>query len=204
MMAFKRTKRPLLLEKYGQEASREYEKKKSQDPSHTFHWPIREGVSLGEVARNELKTMTQSHCCYCDAADLGAASEESIDHFKPKGLEKFYRLVCEWTNLYLACTVCNRSKREQWDELLLRPDEVDYEFIKYFSYYSDTGELAPNPGASQIDQRRNEVTINVFNLNRSAACRARIRAVKSLQRIEHHKELIDFPYRFLAPLCGIC
>jgi uncharacterized protein (TIGR02646 family) len=143
--------------------------------------------------------MTQGHCSYCDGFPLGNMDQPAVDHLRPKGDPRFYELVCQWDNLYVACTACNGHKREQWDERLLAPDASSYQFERFFSYDSLTGELRPNVGAAPADQERAQRTIEIFGLNRAQTCRARLREAKAKVVAEHVDER---PYRFLAPLVG--
>ncbi len=123
---------------------------------------------------------------------------KEIDHFRPKSRPEFYYLAYAWTNLFLTCTACNSAKREQWDEALLRPDEEDFAFERYF-YAEATGELIPRPGASTVDQHRARRTIAILGLNAGDKVLARRSAARAMRRAAPG-ELDEFPYRFLLPL----
>jgi hypothetical protein len=47
-----------------------------------------------------------------------------------------------------------KKKGDDFDENLLKPDDEDYDFDKYFDIRWDTGELIPNSDASYADQTR--------------------------------------------------
>ena len=145
--------------------------------------------------------MTAGHCSYCDGHPLSATSIETVDHFRPKSRPEFYKLVCEWTNLFLTCTACNLAKRERWDEALLRPDDPEYRFERYFEYRFDTGELQPSAAASFDEQQRARRTIDIFQLNRAGACGSRKRMIRYVRRLEGDDGADDWPYRYLLPLC---
>lgn len=181
---------------------RDYAARRGENPSHRFQWPQRDGRSLLQVAREALSVMTTGHCSYCDGHPLGATSVETVDHFRPKSLPEFYELVCVWTNLFLTCAACNLAKREQWDEALLRPDDVDFRFERYFEVRFDSGKLEPAPAASSEDQRRARRTIEIFDLNRADACSSRLRVVRWMRHPDAADDPVDgWPYRYLLPLC---
>ena len=191
---------PDLLASYGPEISATYARKRRDQPNHQFQWPRREGQSLYAVARAALADMTAHRCSYCDGYPLNATGHDEIDHFRPKGREEFYELVCAWQNLFLICSRCNAAKRDRWEPALLRPDDSDYAFDRYFWFRSDTGALEPAPGISGDDRRRAVQTIEILELNRTDACIARRKAWKEIERRESDDELADVPYRFLIPL----
>lgn len=188
---------PQLLAEYGPAVGDEYAARRGKDPKYRFLWPRRRGVALADVALFALRAMTREHCAYCDGTPLGQMGREEIDHFKPKSRPEFYRLVCEWTNLFLCCTACNAAKADQWDEALLRPDEVDYAFGRYFEYRYHNGQVVPAGNAGLEDRHRAERTIHIFDLNRAANCCARMRAVKAFSPDD---ELGEVSYRFLMEL----
>lgn len=117
-----------------------------------------------------------------------------------KSREEFYELVCAWENLFLICTSCNGAKQDQWESALLRPDDQGYAFGRYFLFNFNTGELEPAPDISDDDRQRARRTIEILDLNRTGACKARLAAVKTIRRRESDDELADVAYRFLIPL----
>lgn len=191
---------PELLAREGLQIGRDYAARRRETPSYRFQWPHRDGRSLLAVVREALVAMTAGHCSYCDGHPLDATGAETVDHFRPKGHAAFHELVCSWTNLFLTCTACNHAKREQWDEALLRPDDLEYRFERYFEYRFDSGKLEPAAAASPEDQRRARVTIDMFDLNRPGACTSRKRIVKQLGRVLDDG-IDSWAYRFLIPLC---
>jgi uncharacterized protein (TIGR02646 family) len=192
---------PALLAREGAQIGRNYAARRSETPDFRFEWPRRDGQPLLAVVRAALAAMTAEHCSYCDGHPLDATGVETVDHFRPKSHPAFYELVCTWTNLYLTCTACNHAKREQWDETLLCPDDVDFAFERYFEVRFDSGELRPAAGASPADQRRARRTIDIFDLNRTGACGSRRRMIRYLRHRAAADELDDCAYRYLIPLC---
>lgn len=192
---------PGLLQQHGAQIGRDYAQRRRADPSYRYQWPQRDGQRLYDVAHTALRAMTDDRCSYCDGHPIDAVGEDQIDHFCPKGLPQFYELVCAWTNLFLTCSACNKAKRDNWDELLLRSDAEDYAFERYFEYRFDTGELHPNGAASDGDRARAAKTIGLLALNRPGACTMRKRTVRLIRHALSPDERSDVPYRFLLPLC---
>jgi uncharacterized protein (TIGR02646 family) len=200
MIACQRADAPELLSKYSAEITREYTTKRLETPTYQFDWPQREGQPLRAVIRSALEKMTQGHCSYCDLYPNPGGNDE-IDHFRPKTRKEFYELVCEWTNLFLICTACNKAKGNKWDEALLRPDENGFAFSKYFSYRTDTAELEPNVAATPSDQHRARRTIEIFDLNRASACTQRRKEIRHILNAKSIEELFDVGYRYLISIC---
>ena len=200
MMACQRADAPELLAKYCNEITQQYIERRRATPTVPFDWPQREGLSLRTVVRSALEGMTQGHCAYCDLYPNPGGNDE-IDHFRPKTREEFYHLVCEWSNLFLICTACNKAKGSKWDEALLRPDESGYAFSKYFSYRTDTAELEPNVAATVADQQRAQRTIQIFGLNRPSACTQRRKEIRHILNAKSVEDLVDIGYRYLIPFC---
>jgi uncharacterized protein (TIGR02646 family) len=195
MRACTRGPEPDLLTRFGMEISRDYATRRRENRHHRFQWPEREGQSLLAVLRTELRLMTNERCSYCDGHPIDATGQDTIDHFRPKGNPAFYELVCVWTNLFLTCSACNHAKGERWNEGLLRPDDPDFSFERYFEYRFDTGELHPNGAAIPDDQVRARMTIELLHLNRTGACVNRRRTIKWIGTGDR-----DVPYRYLIPL----
>lgn len=192
---------PPLLERFSNEVTQTYIQRRTANPSYRFQWPKREGHSLYAVIREALASMTDSRCAYCDGYPIDSTGEEQVDHFRPKTRPDFYHLVCAWDNLFLTCSACNKAKLDQWDDSLLRPDEPGFDFNRYFTYRTDSGELIPNKAASPEDQHRAGTTIAMLNLNRVGACIHRRNTVKTLLRASPEYDLEVLSYRFLVPIC---
>jgi uncharacterized protein (TIGR02646 family) len=186
---------PEVLTREGAAIGRNYAARRGEDRKHRFQWR----PSLLQVVREALGLMTAEHCSYCDGYPIDGTGEETIDHFRPKGRPEFYELVCEWSNLFLACSACNNAKQDQWDEALLRPDDPDFRFERYFEYHDESGRLLPSAAASSDDQARALRTIEIFDLNRRGACSNRRRTVEWIRRISPEVD----GYRFLIPLCQL-
>ena len=183
------------LAREGEAIGRNYAARRREDPRYRFQWRR----SLLQVVRDALGRMTDEHCSYCDVYPIDGAGEETIDHFRPKGRPEFHERVCEWSNLFLVCTACNKAKLEQWNEALLRPDAPEFRFERYFEYDDDSGKLRPSAAASPEDQARAQLTIDIFDLNRRGACTNRRRTAEWIRRISPDVD----GYRFLIPICQL-
>lgn len=194
-----RSASPPVIAAHGAEIGAAYAEAKRRNPRLAFSWPTIGGVSVAQEARATLAAMTDGRCSYCDGYPIDATGEAQIDHFRPKGRPEFYELVCEWTNLFLACSACNKAKGARWDECLLRPDEPGFTFERFFDFRFDSGEMHENPAASDVDRRRAARSIEVFNLNRPGACMRRLEVIKMIRASAVPHDVLA--HRFLLPLC---
>ncbi|WP_282042841.1 HNH endonuclease [Winogradskyella flava] len=64
--------------------------------------------------KQTLRVECKHKCMYCESA-VAHVSYEHIEHIKPKAKTKFPELTYEWTNLGLACPVCNMNKGDEYD-----------------------------------------------------------------------------------------
>jgi HNH endonuclease len=142
--------------------------------------------------------MTQERCSYCDGDLRFGTVQEDIDHFRPKSRPEFYGLVCAWENLFLVCAPCNKAKGDRWNELLLKPDDLEYRFARYFSYSFEKDELEPNPVASAGDGERARVTIELLGLNGAKHRASRRRVREKILRGLSAEAREDLSYRFIA------
>lgn len=203
MRACRRGEAPALLTEHGQRIGVEYAARRQVDPAHSYRWR----TDLYVAARSALGLMTQERCSYCDGYPLGDTGEEHIDHFKPKSRSEFYELVCVWDNLFFVCSACNKAKRDEWHEDLLRPDADGFAFERFFEYRDDTGEILPHPDGSPDDRRCAQRTIEILDLNRTGK---RIRRKETAQLIRAalregpaaaNALAQDIGHRFLIPFC---
>lgn len=195
---------PEVLDREGAQIGRNYAERRRAAPEYPFQWPKRGGQSVLAIVREALAIMTAGHCSYCDGYPLDATGAKTVDHFQPKGRPEFFELVCTWTNLFLVCTACNKAKQERWEEALLRPDDLEYRFERYFEYRFDSGKLEPALTASPEEQQRARRTIDIFDLNREGACQSRMRRVRMVRFLRHSAtmdHIDDWDYRYLIPLC---
>lgn len=162
---------------------------RQHDPKHLFSW--RSPACYQEI-RRQLSTMTQAHCAFCDGP-IGVESRETVEHFRPKNT--FHNLAYEWNNLFPCCDMCQSNKRENFDPALLKPDEPEYAFDKYFVANFSTGEIEPSPHSDEEARQKADVTIKIYGLNLPARKKARKREWESYQR-GLQACLDDYNYRF--------
>jgi len=136
--------------------------------SPSFNW-----YNLDIKLRPLLIEFTDLHCSFCDCKFTYDFSEHfPIEHFEPK--IQFPEKAFEWNNLFAICNICNTMKRDKFDNQIIKPDLLDYNFEDYFVFKYQTGEIEPNPNASIINQEKAKTTIKIYNLNRNGLCKDRI------------------------------
>ncbi len=172
---------------------------RTRNASAKFSWYQLDGKNAREWILPELRAMNQGHCSFCDAFPLEDRSSEPIEHFRPKTDVRFTMLAFAWENLYYCCELCQKSKREQWDEALLSPDEATYRFDRYFIFDFTTGEIRPNPRATPQDRHAAATTITLYGLNHPARRRYRRVALDNWIGAAN-KRIDEFSYRDFVEL----
>lgn len=160
-----------------------------------WRWPVKDGIPLNQHILPLLTSQSSSHCSFCDGYPLEARSPETIEHFKPKAKNHFPELAFEWDNLFYCCTRCQKYKGENFDPLLLKPDEQNYQFTKYFICDYTSGNIRPNPHAGLLDQRRAEITIQIYGLNSGSLPGERLRWIGFWQNDNTGASLDEFSFR---------
>ena len=168
----------------------EYEQKKRVDPMARRH----EGKQIRHHLITPLAEMTKKHCSFCDSTPLVSQIRATIEHFRPK--ESFPRLAYQWENLFACCDICQSAKGKRFNDALLKPDEIEYEFNRYFFFEETTGKLIPNPGATTEDENRASMTIQIYKLNEFNRPEARLWALE-LARQSTTLTVDKLPYRFM-------
>lgn len=167
--------------------------KVASQPKPRFYWHRVGGISIRDLILPRLKKMTQGHCAYCDGFPLDTLTREPIDHFKPKF--RFPLAAFDWGNLYYSCDLCNENKNDEWNEFLLRPDEPNYSFARYFICNYLDGELSPNPQGSDQERARAVETIRLFGLNTPERMRQRKIEMRKWQNEIDRRLLDEYAYR---------
>lgn len=194
MMKIDRPDAPDWLESHWERWGQEYLDKLNANSKYQFRWKQYEGVKVNRRLMPILKEMTQEHCAFCDAFPMGAMLEETIEHFRPKSV--FPLLAYQWENLFISCRNCQR-KSDNFDELLLKPDELAYSFERYFLFNFKTFEIEPNPKDSD-DKARAEKTIELYRLNEFGRPAARRRAFLMYDNMKEASRIVeDFPFRYM-------
>ena len=193
MRQFTRLLPPQYLTENWEIWSNRYAQNKAKNAGHTFQWATHEGQKMNQKLLPLLTAQTQKHCSYCDAYPM-KISDETIDHFKPKGDARFYHLAYQWENLYYCCADCQKAKWEQFSDDLVRPDATDFSFNRYFIVNYLTGEIQANPAATVDEKLCAEVTIKFLGLNHTGQCISRRH---SFERYNAESDIDDFAYRFM-------
>ena len=162
MRKFQRVNQPDFLVERWEAWGMRWERRLLNNPGARFNWPKFQRKPVNQLLLPHLKEQTQDHCSFCDIFPVSPPSDDTIEHFRPKSL--FPKEVCRWDNLYYCCRHCQK-KLEEFDEDLLRPDDHDYDFDKYFRWDFILGTLEVNGNAPLENQKRAEVTIRLYRLN---------------------------------------
>lgn len=177
----------------------EYRARRSENASHRFQWKTCQGVTVNLLLLPHLRRMTAGHCAYCDGFPLGPFARETIDHFRPKS--RFESEVYRWSNLFLACDVCQNAKGEDFAVLALKPDTETYSFDRYFLFNFRTGDIEPNPsGTTPEEQEMARQTITWLGLNDHNRPEYRRSVFQEDYLPRPRKEVDALPYRFLMAL----
>lgn len=92
--------------------------KKALLDCHAAGQPVPDGIAnaynCAEI-KDALRDESRHKCMYCES-EISHVAHEHIEHFRPKARTKYPELTFEWTNLGLACPVCNVSKSDDFDE----------------------------------------------------------------------------------------
>jgi len=115
--------------------------------------------------KNSLRAECNSKCMYCESK-VEHISDLHIEHIKPKAKDKFPDLTFEYTNLGLACGVCNRNKSSKYDNAIPFINPYIDEPSNHFNFF---GVLI---WAKSGDDRA-KLTENELDLNRPSLIEAR-------------------------------
>lgn len=134
-----------------------YGKHKWQDVSDTDKTAIRQS----------LYTMQQHRCAYCEKS-LPEDKACHIEHFRQRS--RHPQGTFTWDNLYLSCNTTNTCGKHKDNQHYTPADLIDPctdDPDDYLRFYSD-GSIRPRKKLPQLEQKRAEETIRVFNLNEQA------------------------------------
>jgi uncharacterized protein (TIGR02646 family) len=198
--------KPQILKNKGQEWTIDFVEKRKQNPKHKHSWH-KNGVNYHDEISQALGKITDYHCSYCDEYPLDerAKIDNQIDHFKPISKTEFIHLAYEWINLYLSCGGCNKSKLAQYNDLILRPDDKDYNPIDYFFFDTFTGIIEINETKGDEYAERARITREIFDLNHPSIIKKRKKAIKNFlndkTKTDNKLNINDYDYRnFIAEL----
>lgn len=66
--------------------------------------------------KEHLLTEGKYQCVYCaiNINSFGGIRNFHVEHYKPKAKDKFPELINEYSNLFVACSICNCFKSDDW------------------------------------------------------------------------------------------
>jgi len=172
-------------------------------PAPVFTWPQWNNASIYQHLLPVLKEQTDAHCSFCDAYPVAGVSTETIEHFYPKTVEEFEHRVLEWENLFYACNGCQNAKGSKFHPALLKPDDPEYSFTRYFRFDFEIGEILPLALEGTPDYERAKETIEHYGLNQCGRPRHRVNARRDFIRA-NRCELTGRPYRNFLMGGGDC
>lgn len=195
MMKFLRPPQPAFLREHYKVWGREHKAKRDGDPTASFQWKSYLGQRVNQLLLSAFGDHGK-HCAFCDGYPLGTFARQTVEHFRP--VSRYPRLAYVWHNLFVCCDRCQGSKHDQFDKKLLKPDADDYAFERYFLVNYKTGELAINPTASEKDQQRAQLTIELYGLNDHGRPQSRLLEYRKYRAliVTGDYQLDDFSYRF--------
>lgn len=113
--------------------------------------------------REALIRLFRGKCCYCEGK-INHVDWGHIEHFRPQS--RFPEFTFEWSNLLLACSVCNGNKGDQFPEATqggppLNPcaDEPSHHLTFFYDPQTKLATVLAKDG-------RGEVTRDLVKLNR--------------------------------------
>lgn len=159
-----------------------------------FTWPQWNNVSIYQHLLPVLRCQTDAHCSFCDAFPVQGVSTETIEHFYPKTVEEHEHRVLQWENLFYACNACQNAKLNKFHPAILKPDEVEYSFDRYFCFDFELGEIRPLAVIGTPDFERAKETIEHYGLNWFGRPRHRAEALRDYIR-GGKGETMQRPYR---------
>ena len=196
MIKLIRAKPPAWLQSKWFEWGKRWARRLEKDKKAQFTWATYQGQKVHRRLLPLLLQMSQEHCAFCDAFPMPGTVAATIEHFKPKSAYPLEAYA--WDNLFPCCHNC-QQKNDAYATDLLKPDAPTYEFYDYFVFNYSNGELEPNPAASAADQRRAELTIDLYRLNANNKPSARLQALAPYEQALNSGaiSLDECPYRFM-------
>lgn len=160
-------------------------------------WPQFDLEQIDEILARHLRADTQEHCSYCDQIITYETADEQLDHFQPKS--DYPELAFTWSNLFLSCTECNSEKSNRFSQHLLRTDEAEYSFLRFFIYNPVNGIIEVSPHADEVERVKAETMLDIVGLNRGGRPASRTRTFKACFRgyAAGDVGIDDLSYRFI-------
>jgi len=137
---------------------------------------LKPGVAIKyrhEKVKAALVIETHGKCVYCESKFLHVHHGD-VEHILPKSLYK--NKTFEWTNLTLACEICNQNKSNRDPNLehiinpYIKDPELSLKFAGSFMYTKDEA---------------GENTKTIIDLNRTALLEKRTERIKAIEEIKN-------------------
>lgn len=162
-------------------------------------WPL--SKPCDRETRKRLFEASGDRCAFCDGL-MKITSKATVEHFRPKS--QFQNLKAVWSNLFPCCDQCQSAKLEKFDEALLKPDKPSYRFFRYFLCNYRNGKIEIDPNATPEEQRSAAITTQIYGLNATERCNARLRERRNWLAVAQQNdpntlaqaELDDWQFRF--------
>lgn len=110
-----------------------------------------------DEVKDALRTECLSKCMYCESK-VEHISDLHIEHIMPKAKDKFPDLTYEYSNLGLACPVCNRNKSDTYDVAVPFINPYVDDPINHFVSYGFV--IWAKPGDNRAKLTENEIELN--------------------------------------------
>lgn len=191
-MKLSRSECPIWLAENAEEWTRRWMNKVNNPATkNNWDWYEIDGMPTNQCLLPLLCYDTKNHCSYCDKRPLRV---KEIDHFKPK--VEFPADAFAWENLFVVCKDCNYLKLSEFTDLILKPDEMEYEFEKYFYYDYITGKLEPKGEEGSIKYQRADITRIILKLNEFGLPEAR-KLISDNRATFQDYNIEIIPFRFI-------
>lgn len=171
-----------------------------------FSWRViseKKIIDIKKILKPHLLEMTAHHCAFCDYLLSPDNFDVRIEHFYPKSQKEFHERAYQWDNLFPSCDGCTRVKGDRYKPELLKPDDNDYFFEKFFHVTGD-GKIIPSINSdNEMHKKRAEVTICLYHLNkRGGLLSNRKKWIKIFRELCKTKDFNpnEHPFRFLLPI----
>ncbi len=165
------------------------------DINNKFSWNVTIDNRRYHVKRiflPQLLKATKNHCAFCDAypLDILGINNIPIEHFEPKSKapDKAYF----WSNLFPVCYPCTDEKKDRFDDNLIKPDDDEYEFKKFF-FVTGEGFIECVRGDKKS---KASITIDIYKLNRSYLVKERKKSIRDYPKLQINNP-DEYPYRYL-------
>ncbi|MBX5687668.1 TIGR02646 family protein [Pseudomonas aeruginosa] len=132
-----------------------------------------------KAIKNELQKMFSKKCAFCESL-IEHISYSHIEHFKPKS--KYRGKAFQWSNLLLACGVCN-GKAYKGDNFPLKNEGgpiINPTLENPSDHLSFTYDEAASAAMIKSKSKRGETTLTLLGLNRTDLIISRSQIIKKI------------------------